>query len=371
MTKASLRNTSRPFSLARLALAIIIPIIAYASLRPFQGWRDPGRHPFGYLFSVPQFGAPFDAFLNVVGYVVLSVCLTLALFPRFRGGRAFAIGFLGPMLCSVLIEAIQTYLPGRFPSVIDVIMNTIGAMLGAAIAIRSTPWLAHHRGGKHYRERWLVPGHVTEIGLIVLAGWFVALFAQRTILFGTGDFRGNLGATLDLGLPPFVYSVTEVYIVAANLVVAGLVMRLITSDSVARIRWFFVLVAAAVVTRVIAQLTFWKIGSAFAWITPEVLIGVISGTAVGLLTLGLSRRAAAITALVLVATSLAVINITPPDPSLWLQTSAPRERMLIGLVLVARYTAKSWPLAAIVFLVMATMPVVTRRSTPQESAHSH
>lgn len=370
MTKASLGNAARPFSLARLALAIVIPIIAYASVRPFQGWRDPGRHPFGYLFAAPQFGAPFDALLNVVGYVVLSFVLTLALFPRVIGRRAFAIGFLGPMLCSVLIEAIQTYLPGRFPSVIDVVMNTAGAMLGAAIAVRSTPWLADHRGGKHYRDRWLVPGHVTEIGLIVLAGWFVALFAQRTILFGTGDFRGNFGATLDLGLPPIVYSVTEVYIVAANLVVAGLVLRLITSDKVARVHWFFVLVAAAIVTRVIAQLTFWKISSALVWITPEVLIGVISGMAVALLTLNLSRRVAAIAALVLVATSLAVVNITPPDPALWLQSSAPRERMLIGLVLVARYTAKGWPLAAIAFLVMAAMPFTTRRSTQQESAHS-
>ena len=237
-------------------------------------------------------------------------------------------------------------------------------------AVLSTPWLADHRGGKHFRERWFVPGHVTEIGLLVLVGWFVAIFAQRTILFGTGDFRGNFGATLDLGLPPIVYDVTEVYVVAANLVVAGLVLRLVASEGVARVHWFLVLVAAAIATRVIAQLTFWKIGAAFAWITPEVLIGVISGTAVALLTLGLSRRVAAMTALALLATSLAVVNITPPDPALWLQTSAPRERMLIGLVLVARYTAKGWPFAAIVFLVMAAMLIATRRPTPQETAQS-
>ncbi len=362
-------NALRPFFFARRTLAIVVPIIAYVSLRPFQGWRDPGRHPLAYLFSAPPFVAPFDALLNVMGYLLLSLCLTLALFPRIRGRWAFAIGFLGPMFCSVTVEAIQTYLPGRHPSVIDVITNTTGAMLGAAIAVFSTPWLADHRG-KHFRERWFVPGHVTEIGLLVLLGWFVALFAQRTILFGTGDFRGNFGATLDLGLPPIVYTVTEVYVVAANLVVAGLVLRLVASDGVARVHWLLVLVAAAIATRVIAQLTFWKIGAAFAWITPEVLIGVISGTAVALLTLGLSRRAAAMTALALLATSLAVVNITPPDPALWLQASSPRERMLIGLVLVARYMAKGWPFAAIVFLVMAAMPFATRRPTPQEAAHS-
>ncbi len=355
MDQLPLANTAapRPFSLARRSLVIVVCIIAYASLRPFDHWRDPGRHPFDYLLATPNFRAPFDVLLNVAGYVPLGLALTLALFPRFRGGRAFALGILLPGMLSILVEAMQTYLPGRYASVLDVIANGIGAAIGAAIAVLFTPWLMDHRGGARLRERWLAPGRLTDIGLLVLMAWFLALFAQRTILFGTGDLRANFGATIDLSTPPVVYWLTEVFIIAANLLVAGLLLRLVMAEGVARARWFFMLVAAALVTRMIAQLAFWKPASAFDWITPEVLSGLVFGSILAALALDVSRRTAALTAIALVAVSVIVINASPPDPTLWLQRGAPRERMLVGLTLVARYAAKGWPVAAIIFLVMA------------------
>ncbi len=355
MDPLNLANTTapRPFSLARRSLVVVVCIIAYASLRPFDNWRDPGGHPFEYLFATPSLRAPFDALLNVAGYIPLGLALTLALFPRFRGGPAFAIGILLPGMLSLLVEAIQTYLPGRHASVLDVITNGMGAAIGAAIAVLFTPWLMHHRGGARLRERWLAPGRVTDIGLLVLMAWFLALFAQRTILFGTGDLRANFGATIDLNTPPLVYWLTEVFLITLNLIVVGLIMRLVMAEGAARPRWFFMLVAVALVTRIGAQLTFWKPASAFDWITPEVLSGLVSGSILAVLSFDLARRTAARTAIALIAVSVIVINVAPPDPALWLQSNAPREHLLSGLTLVARYTAKGWPIAAIVFLVMA------------------
>ena len=354
--------TPRPFSLARQSLVIVVCIIAYASLRPFDNWRDPGRYPFEYLFATPNFRAPFDVLLNIAGYIPLGLALTLALFPRFRGAHAFAIGILLPGTFSILVEGIQTYLPGRYSSVLDVVANVAGAAIGAAIAVLVTPWLTDHRGGPRLRERWLAPGRVTDVGLLVLMAWFLALFAQRTILFGTGDLRANFGAAMDLSTPPVVYWITEIFIITANLIVAGLVLRLVMAEGTARVRWFFILVAAALVTRMIAQLAFWKPASAFDWITPEALFGLVLGSILATLALDLSRRTAALTAIALVAASLIVVNASPPDPTLWLQRGAPRERMLVGLTLVARYTAKGWPVAVIFFLVMAIRQAATPRA---------
>ena len=368
MTRAPEPDSVRPFPLARRGLAVIAPVIAYASLRPFHDWRDPGRHAFAYLTAATEFGSPFDALLNIVGYLLLAFCLTLALFPRIRGRRALLIGTLGPAACSVAVEAIQTYLPGRFPSRVDVAMNTFGALLGAALAVWLTPWLMDHRGGRRLRQRWLTSGHATEFGLLVLAAWFVAMFAQRTILFGTGDLRGNLEVTVDWSVHPTVYGVSEVFVIVANLAAAGIVLRLVLADQVVRVvrvGWVLALVAASLLARVIAQLAFWRAGAVWQWITPATPIGLAGGALLAWFMLGWSRRTAAITALALLAAGVIVVNLTPPDPALWLQPHAPRERVLIALALVARYAAKAWPFAAIAFLALAS-----RAPGPRQAANT-
>jgi hypothetical protein len=55
-----------------------------------------------------------------------------------------------------------------------------------------------------------------------------------------------------------------------------------------------------------------------------------------------------------------VINVTPPDPALWLQRGPPREEQLIGLALVSRYIAKAWPFAALAYILL-----VLRRAAPR------
>jgi VanZ family protein len=344
-------SPERPFRLARLALAIVVPIIVYASLRPFHGWRDTGRHPFAYLVRTAQLGSPFDAILNIAGYVILSFCLVLALYPRLRGARAVALGAVAPALCSLLVEAAQTYLPGRYASAVDVATNSLGAVLGALLAVYITPWLRDHRGGRHLRERWFVAGHRMEVGLLVLLAWLVAVFAQRTLLFGVGDFRGNLQVPVDTQVAGLVYVLTEVFVVGASLVVACLVLRLVLAEGAVRRRWFALLLVAALAARVVAQLAFWPPAALWLWVTPGAVLGALGGLVVASALRRLSRRNTVFVALVLLAAGLGVVNLAPPDPAVWLLRGSPREGILIGLVLVARYASKAWPFAAFAYLL--------------------
>jgi VanZ family protein len=342
--------TTRPFTFARLALALVVPVIAYASLRPFHGWRDRGLGWEVFLRMPEQRAVALDAMLNFVGYLPFGLCLALALFPRLRGGRAFWLGAVVPALFSVAVELLQLFLPGRLPSMVDVAMNVLGATAGAAIAVLATPWLADHRGGRHLRARWFAAGHLTEGGLVVLAAWFVAVFAQRTLLFGTGDWRGNLQVAIDWGVRPAVYFVTEAFVVAANLVVAAIVLRLVLSEGAARRRWLAGLVALALLLRGVAQLGFWEPAAALRWITPAAVVGLAGGLVLARWAMGLPPRRAALSGMAWLLAAVGVVNLAPPDPALWQQPSPPREQMLIGLALVARYTSKAWPVAALVFL---------------------
>lgn len=352
MSQASTRAPAqaRPFRLARLALALVVPIIVYASLRPFHGWQDRGLGLWIFLRLPHERAVVLDAMLNFVGYLPFGLCLALAVYPHVRGRPAFWIGAVVPACFSIGVELLQMYLPGRLPSLIDVATNVLGATVGAAIAARATPWLTDHRGGGHLRDRWFQPGHLAEGGLIVVAAWLVAAFAQRTMLFGAGDVRANLQVAAGIGVEPALYFATEAFVTAANLAVAAVVLRLVLAEGAPRMRWLVGLVVAALLLRQVAQLGFWELAAALRWITPAGLMGVAIGFVVARWMMDWSPRRAAQGALVLLLAAVAVVNAAPPDPALWLQPTPTRQQVLIGLALVARYTSKGWPIAALIFL---------------------
>jgi len=68
---------------------------------------------------------------NVILFLPLGALVTRILGPRLWWGGV-AVGFL----LSVLVELAQlVFLPARFPSVVDVAANTVGALVGALSAL--------------------------------------------------------------------------------------------------------------------------------------------------------------------------------------------------------------------------------------------
>jgi hypothetical protein len=84
-----------------------------------------------------------DALLNTVMYLPLG-CL-LGLMMRRRNRHTFAVLVLVIAGISLSFETLQLLLPSRFPSVDDIIFNTLGGALGLAFGTwlmkRLAPWL--------------------------------------------------------------------------------------------------------------------------------------------------------------------------------------------------------------------------------------
>ncbi|MBR8329800.1 VanZ family protein, partial [Burkholderia cenocepacia] len=132
-------GTHRASPLARQAFAAYAALIVYASLYPFEGWVSLGIGPFDYLFAPMQrYVTAFDVVTNVLGYLPFGALGVLALHPRWRGVAATLIaGGLGVLLSGTM-EALQTYLPTRVASNLDLGANALGALLGAALAAPAT-----------------------------------------------------------------------------------------------------------------------------------------------------------------------------------------------------------------------------------------
>src|SRR4051812_41839062 len=112
-----------------MLLAGALLLIALATL-----WPMPGPpHTWGFCLVCGGRGLA-DLLLNIALFMPLGAALAL------RGRSRGRITQLA-LLLSAAIELSQFYIPGRDPSISDVIANTSGAVLGALVVGSASVWL--------------------------------------------------------------------------------------------------------------------------------------------------------------------------------------------------------------------------------------
>ncbi len=189
-TAPSDRSSAVPLAWAWVA------VIVYASLFPFSGWRWPPGMAFWPLAHLPwpRYFIPFDIISNLLAYAPLGFLLCLA---RLRHGtrlpRAMASALLMGAVLSYAMEVTQHLLPQRVPSLLDWVLNTAGAALGALLAALSL-WLGLLRRWQATRERWLERGNGGALALLVL--WPAALLFPTPVPLGLGQVGAVLRAAV-------------------------------------------------------------------------------------------------------------------------------------------------------------------------------
>jgi len=120
-------------------LGLAVAAIAFATLRPQYG-TIAGTDPFCLICGTR---GSADFWVNILLFVPLGVAvawLGVAAKPAFLLGAATALG----------IELLQTLLPGRSPTALDILSNAIGTWLGATVALNLRAWTAPGaRAGRH------------------------------------------------------------------------------------------------------------------------------------------------------------------------------------------------------------------------------
>ena len=139
-----------------LAVAYLL-VLGYASLQPFRGWRWPPEEILHFLTAPwPRFITLQDIAVNFAAYVPLGLLLSIGWGARYGPARGAIAATLATALLSVSMEAAQMFLPARIASNVDLLANTLGALLGAMAAPLLAP--AQPIGGRIHAARRLRAG---------------------------------------------------------------------------------------------------------------------------------------------------------------------------------------------------------------------
>lgn len=337
-----------------LALAYTV-LIVYASLYPFANWRDLGISPLAFLDAAwPRYWTVFDLAVNIIAYVPLGflVTLTLRRVPG-RWSAALAALLLGSAL-SLAMESLQTWLPARVPSNIDLACNVSGTAVGALVAFWNGKRI-YRRIGQIQREV-LAPTAHAELGLVLLGMWLLTQLSPETLLFGAGDLRNVLGLTPAVPYAAQSFFVLETAVIACNTIMIGLFARNLFADQASPhlvLATFFLL---ALAIRTLAAAVLIAPRNAFAWLTPGAELGLLIGGALLALALLLPASIRVVLAGAVLMAGTALVNLTPANPYSAAAMAAWRQGHFLNFNGLTRWVASLWP-----FLALPYLTIVGRR----------
>ena len=358
VSDAAVKTVSLPLSLA------LICLIIYASLYPFTDWRNQGISPLTYLTApLPKYWTGFDVAANLLGYAPLGFLLTLA---SLRSGHikwAMLLAVLGALLLSLGLETLQSYLPSRIPSNVDLVLNTLGAVLGAYIA-----WVLEKLGTlgrwSRIRARWFAPDARSAVALVVL--WPVALLFPAAVPMGLGQVFERLETALAdalQGTPFLVWlPVREIelqpLVPLAELVCValGALIPLLLGYGVIRTLWrravfaCLMLGAGMAVSGLSAALSYGP-EHAWAWLDLPVRAGLMLAAALALVLLPLGRRGAAAFALLALVIQLSLLNQAPASAYFAQTLQTWEQGRFIRFHGLVQWLGWLWPYAALLYLL--------------------
>ena len=361
----------RPSVLARQALVLYTALIVYGSWYPFTGWRSLGLGPFAYLSDpMPQYLTAFDVVTNVLGYMPFGALVVLAAYPRWRGALAVAFAFVLGGLLSGVMEAVQTYLPTRVASNLDLAANALGALLGAAIMSPATGALLDRGLLRRVRLLWFERDR-GALACLVLA-WPFATMYPAPRLFGLGNWPRALWLRFDsttqdallawtppgwhVGTWPALAAawmpddVWEAVLTTLNLFAALALASLPVRRHAPRVRLLLLFIVMTLCVKVGATFLQSQSGLAFDWATPGALAGLVCGTGAALLTLRLRRRSRAALAGAALTVALMFVNLLPVNPYFDAVLADWRQGRYLHFNGLAHWLAWIWPYAALVWL---------------------
>lgn len=175
-----------------LMMAFYSALIVYGTLFPFTGW-DPTTGGIKVLWQLkwPDHFSRTDVLVNFLIYIPLGYLIGLSCYKYSHNRIILIVTLLGFALCTFL-EYIQTFLPERDPSLLDILLNTIGSLVGALLSILLGYQSQFARYLQQQKHELFLPLPLSNLVLLTAVFWALA---QLTPLVPSPDI-GNLRSGL-------------------------------------------------------------------------------------------------------------------------------------------------------------------------------
>lgn len=343
---------------------VYVGLIVYASLYPFADWRYQGIVPWAFLGAPwPKYWTGFDVAINVLGYVPLGFLLALSAMRSGRGQYAVVLATLTAGMLSLTMESLQSYLPVRVPSNVDLGLNGLGAWLGAVLA-----WALEKLGGidrwSVFRARWFVAD--ARGGLVLLALWPWALLFPAAVPFGLGQVLERIESALadvlqdtpfldwlpvrDIELQPLVPGAELVCVMLGALIPCLLGYCIIRSVGRRTVFLGMLFAVGVGVTALSAALSYGP-EHAWVWFSLPVKAGLVAALALEMLLLWVPRRASAALMVLALGIYLSLLNQAPASPYFAQTLSTWEQGSFIRFHGLGQWLGWLWPYAALVYVL--------------------
>jgi VanZ family protein len=341
-----------------------VGLIVYASLYPFNDWRYQGIAPWAFLGAPwPKYWTGFDVASNVIGYVPAGFLFALTAWRSGRGRRVIVRTTLVCATLSLALEMLQSYLPQRVPSNVDLALNIAGGWLGAVLATGMEKVGAIDRWSR-VRARWFVPD--ASGGMVLLALWPAALLFPAAVPMGLGHVLERLETALmealedtpflewvpirELELQPLVPS-AEFICVLLGLLIPCLIGYCIVLSRRRRLVFVMLVVLAGVLSTGLSAALSYGPQHAWDWMQRPVVYALAIAPVLAALLVTAPPRASASLALLALGISLSLLNQAPADPYFSQTLQSWEQGRFIRFHGLAQWLGWMWPYGAVSYLL--------------------
>ena len=358
--------------LARVALLCVTLLMIYASLFPLAGWTNNGISPWAFLTAPkPRYITDFDLLTNGLGYCPFGALVVVSLYPRLAGARAALVAFVAGIVLSGTMEALQTWLPNRIPSNIDLITNALGALLGGTIVAPVAGTLVDRGTLRRLRGSWFEPH--ASFAIILLALWpFAQIFPQEH-LFGMGGlvrqwlsdpdswpmqmlqslFPGLLQLQEQIGLRPDDMQrqqLLESLITGCAWVGTGLFASVAMRRQAPVLRILAALLIGALLVKALAAELQFPSANAFVWLSEGGRFALVTASLALVLLVRLPRWLRGVLAMAALLTLVILTNVLPSNPYAWVSDEGWRLGRFVHFNGLAQWLGWLWPFLAFCYL---------------------
>ncbi len=351
----------------RVALAVYALLILYASWYPFSGWQNIGVGPFAYLSApLPRYWTVFDVVTNILAYIPFGLLFVFALTPWIRSAAVLLVlALIVSTLWSGTMEAVQTFLPTRVSSNLDLLTNIGGAMIGAVIGLGTRRFFLGQRHFQQLWARWF--SREASRGLIVVLTWPLAQIYPQGYLFGHGQLVPILSEWLsawsgivveplrliwpDLQLNVEQFWLAESVITACGMCGAGLTLACLLRKKAPRWLLWLLMIGAALAVKSLSNALLFEPENMFVWLTPGARGGLVFGV---LMLLTAHRAAPAVQrriAIVMLLISFIAVNLMIPNPYFVVTLQRWVQGKFLSFNGATQFMSLLWPFLAMWFLL--------------------